>query len=160
MPAIDARVRVWKCRVAMRCMLDCLDHSPAFFCIWILAYGSFHPCLLDVSLLTMGSYTPWLPHLDHHASFTIDAVYHSPLHLLKMYYPNPCSRTPKPKPRTSRTPMSRVIGLSFHTLLVPGLGFRSVGLRSKRVSISLRSISVSESRTSRDLGLAHIHYWC
>ena len=52
--------------------------SRSFSCIpWILAYGSFHPCLLDVSLLEMGSYTPWLPHLDRHA------VYHSPLHLLK-----------------------------------------------------------------------------
>ena len=34
----------------------------------------------------MGSYTPWLPHLDHHASYAsyiIDAAYHSPLHPLK-----------------------------------------------------------------------------
>ena len=35
------------------------------------------------SLLAMGSYIPWLPHLDHYASYTIDAAYHSPLHLLK-----------------------------------------------------------------------------
>ena len=31
----------------------------------------------------MGSYIPWLPHLDHHASYIIDAAYHSPLHPLK-----------------------------------------------------------------------------
>ena len=43
------------------CLLDCLDHSPAFF----LHMDPFTHCLLDVSLLAMGSYTPWLPHLDH-----------------------------------------------------------------------------------------------
>ena len=39
----------------------------------------------------MGSYIPWLPHLDHHAfyaSYIIHAVYHSPLHLLKGYEPS------------------------------------------------------------------------
>ena len=75
--------------------------SRSFPCIlWILAYGSFHPCLLDVSLLAMGSYIPWLPHLDHHAyhaSYTIDAAYHSPLHPLKVVRGKvSCFLTPHP----------------------------------------------------------------
>ena len=49
--------------------------SRSFPCI-LLAYGSFHPCLLDASVLAMGPYTPWLPHLDH-------AFFHSPLHPLR-----------------------------------------------------------------------------
>ena len=65
-------------------MLDCVDHSPAFFLhmdpyIWILS-PMFARCH---SLLAMGSYIPWLPHLDHHASYSLDAVYHSPLHPLR-----------------------------------------------------------------------------
>ena len=44
--------------------LSTVGLSRSFPCI-LPTNGTFHPCLLDVSLLAMGSYTLWLPHLDH-----------------------------------------------------------------------------------------------
>ena len=38
-------------------LLDCLDHSPAFFLHVDPSMDPFTNCLLDVSLLAMGSYT-------------------------------------------------------------------------------------------------------